>query len=328
MGVNIMNRPQKPQATQRPNQNMQNAQYQQMMRQQQMMEQQQMMGQQAVQMKPKKKVNKLIIVLIVIVLIAALAGIAYLVMQIASARISTRVVELEGEVARLEQTIENNNEAHRRKVEELNQAIQDTTVKEVIPTTSLQRVEGSEVPEFWLIEGDFIAPNPLNLPNTSDSVNDSYVQIGQRFTFRPSDRWILTSQGSTYEFSHPQKIWGKIRALSAKEIVPEGEMKDLIQSFFIGYPATEITYRKVFIEDRVVGMIGRAGITVKYLDTDGTTELEKDMILNVGFIERSDYALSFIFVYDAEGGSNSQELIDLLLRSGTFGASGSAIKLE
>ena len=58
------------------------------------------------------------------------------------------------------------------------------------------------------------------------------------------------------------------------------------------------------------------------------TEVEKEMIVNVGFVQRSDYALSFIFVYDAEGGSNSQELIDLLLRSGTFGANGSALKLE
>lgn len=327
-----MNRPEKPQPTQRLNQNMQNMQYQQQMMNQQMANQQmanqQMVNQQNMQMKPKKKMNKVVLVLIIVVAIALIAGLVYLVMQIASARISSRVVELEGQVAQLEQTIENNEEAHRQKVEELNQAIADTTVKEVVPTTSLQRVEGSEVPEFWLVEGDFIAPNSLDIPNASDSVNDSYVQIGQRFTFRPSDRWILTSQGSTYEFSHPQKIWGKIRALSVKELVPEAEMKDLIQGFFIGYPATEITYRKVFIEDRVVGMLGRAPITVKYTDTDGSTELEKEMIVNVGFVERADFALSFLFVYDAEGGSTSQELIDLLLRSGTFGANGSAIKLE
>ena len=58
------------------------------------------------------------------------------------------------------------------------------------------------------------------------------------------------------------------------------------------------------------------------------TVAQKDMVINVGFVNKSDYALSFMFVYDAVGGSNSQELVDLLLKSGSFGYSGSALKLE
>lgn len=409
-------RPQRPQPPQRPNNPNQNQQYNPQMQQQmynQQMQQQQMYNQQGQMMPPPKKKNILKIVLISLGVIIVLSLAIWLITNIASGRISSRVVELEAEVASLEQTIIDNNAAHNAKVEELNQAIADTTVKEVVPTTSLQRIEASQVPELWLIEGDFIAPNPINLPDATESVNDSYMQIGQKFTFRPSDRWVITSQGATYEFGHPQQIWGKIRALSIEELVPEDNMKTLISDFFVGYPATEITYNKIFIDDRVVGMRGKAKATVKYAvdeeievpvekqvevpyesteeyteevpvmqtvtnedgttsevqvmetitNADGTTtevpkmqtvtktrpvtkyetktvtimekqtqkgtaEAEKDIIINVGFIQRGEYALSFIFVYDAVGGSNSQELIDLLLRSGTYGHSGSAIKLE
>ena len=409
-------RPQRPQPPQRPNNQNQNQQYNPQMQQQmynQQMQQQQMYNQQGQMMPPPKKKNILKIVLISLGVIIGLSLAIWLITNIASGRISSRVVELEAEVASLEQTILDNNAAHNAKVEELNQAIADTTVKEVVPTTSLQRIEASQVPELWLIEGDFIAPNPINLPDATESVNDSYMQIGQKFTFRPSDRWVITSQGATYEFGHPQQIWGKIRALSVEELVPEDNMKTLISDFFVGYPATEITYNKIFIDDRVVGMRGKAKATVKYAvdeeievpvekqvevpyesteeyteevpvmqtvtnedgttsevqvmetitNADGTTtevpkmqtvtktrpvtkyetktvtmmekqtqkgtaEAEKDIIINVGFIQRGEYALSFIFVYDAVGGSNSQELIDLLLRSGTYGHSGSAIKLE
>ena len=375
-------RPQRPQPPQRPNNPNQNQQYNPQMQQQmynQQMQQQQMYNQQGQMMPPPKKKNILKIVLISLGVIIVLSLAIWLITNIASGRISSRVVELEAEVASLEQTIIDNNAAHNAKVEELNQAIADTTVKEVVPTTSLQRIEASQVPELWLIEGDFIAPNPINLPDATESVNDSYMQIGQKFTFRPSDRWVITSQGATYEFGHPQQIWGKIRALSIEELVPEDNMKTLISDFFVGYPATEITYNKIFIDDRVVGMRGKAKATVKYAvdeeievpvekqvevpyesteeyteevpvmqtvtnedgttsevqvmetitNADGTTtevpkmqtvtktrpvtkyetktvtimekqtqkgtaEAEKDIIINVGFIQRGEYALSFI----------------------------------
>lgn len=413
-------RPQRPQAPQRPMNNMQGQQMQnqqypnQQFNPQYQNQQYQNPNQQNINLAKKKK-SPVKIILIGLGVVIGLSLIGYLIYLGVSGRISSRVVELEGQVARLEQTIQDNNAAHQQEVAQLNEAIADTTVKEVVPTTSLQRVEASQVPELWLIEGDFIAPNLLELPFTSTSVNDSYMQIGQKFVFRPSDRWVITSQGATYEFGHPQKIWGKIRALSSSDMIPQDSMQKLISDFFVGYPATEITYNKFFIDDRIVGMRGSAPITVKYTvdedsiievpvqqevdvpyegteeyteevpvmqtvtnedgttsevpvmetitNADGTTtevpkvetvtktrpvtkyekktvtimekqtqsnatEVEKEMIVNVGFVQRSDYALSFIFVYDAEGGSNSQELIDLLLRSGTFGANGSSLKLE
>ena len=420
-----MERPQRPQQPQRPQRPpMQNGQNQMQNGQIQMQKGQ---GNQTIPMNKKvteadileqerqRKIarGKFIKKLVIGILVAAVAcvGIYY----IATGRISSKVVNLESEVESLKSTIETNSQNWSAEKSKLEQAIADTTVKEVVPITSLQRVEGSQVPELWLIEGDFIAPNLLEIPGTSLGVNDSYVQIGQKFVFKPSDRWVLTSQGATFEFGHPQKIWGKIMALSAKDAMPEAQMQDLIQKFFTGYPATEITYRKIFIDDRVVGKIGKAPITVKYTVTedeeievpvqqevdipteieeeyeeevpvtekvtnadgttsevpvmetitnaDGTTSevqkvekvkktrkvpstekktvtvmqkqtqkkdtpVEKQMIVNVGFAQKGDYAINFLFVYDADGGSNSQELVDLLLRSGTYGPQGSSLKLE
>ena len=269
-----MERPQRPQQPQRPQPpqrpNMQNGQIQ----------MQKGQGNQPISMTKKlteedileqerqRKIarGKFIKKLVIGILVAAVACVG--IYFVATGRWSTKVVNLESEVESLKSTIETNSQNWSAEKSKLELAIADTTVKEVVPITSLQRVEGSQVPELWLIEGYFIAPNLLEIPGTSLGVNDSYVQIGQKFVFKPSDRWVLTSQGATFEFGHPQKIWGKIMALSAKDAMPEAQMQDLIQKFFTGYPATEITYRKIFIDDRVVGKIGKAPITVKYTVTE------------------------------------------------------------
>ncbi len=329
-------RPQRPQGQNKANQPMQNQQMRNQQMQNQPMQNQQMDAQayMAMQKQKQKKVGKVIGIAAGVV--AGIAVLGVLLYFIGTGRVSSRVVELEAEVANLEQRILDNNASHAQEVKRLEEAIADTTVKEVVPTTSLQRIEATEVPELWLIDGDFIAPNPIELPNATESVNDSYMQIGQKFIFRPSDRWVVTSRGATYEFGHPQQIWGKIRAFGIRDLIPNDDMKDLVMNFFVGYPATEITYNKIFIDDRLVGMRGKAEVTVKYREdgtiitdeTDGGSYSEKNIVINVGFLQRSEYALSFIFVYDAEGGSNSQELIDLLLRSGSYGTSGGSIKLE
>ena len=248
------------------------------------------------------------------------------------------------------------------------------------------------------MEGDFIAPNSLTVPNTKDDVSDSLIRIGSMFIFRPSEQWVLSSQGSTYTFGHPQRIWGKIKALNVQDDVLSENYKQIISDFFIGYPATSISYRDIFIDDYLSGIMGRAEITVKYnvdeeteievpvekevdvpyeveeeyeeevpytetvTNEDGTTTevqktriekktrtvtktekktvtimekqtqsnsvpVEKKMIVNVGFSVLGDYGVSFMFIYDADNASISQELVDLLIRSGSYGIDGELLKL-
>jgi len=263
----------------------------------------------------KKRRKKAIIIAAIVFVVVTALGVGFFFLS--TGLNDSRVVRLNAEVADLKATLQSTIESKDKKISELKKAVEDTTVKEVVPETSLQRVEGSEVPEFWLIEGDFIAPNKLAIPETFDDVNNSNIQIGTIFKFIPSENWLIAIKGTTVEFSHPSKIWGKVKALGHNErIASESEMKQIIQNFFIGYPSTTISYRKIFMDDMVAGYMGKAAITVK--DTEAGTE--KEMILNVGFAQRGDYTISFLFANDKES-MVAQELIDLLLRSITFGDS-------
>lgn len=227
-----------------------------------------------------------------------------------------RVVKLNADVTQLTQS----NALKDQEIANLKQAITDTTVTEVAPETSIQRVEGTEIPEFWFRAGGFVAPNKLTLPNTSEDINNTAIQLGSRFKFSPSERWVLKSKGTTLEVAHPERIWGTVKALAHKERLGEDQYKVLLQGFFKGYPKTTVTYRNVYIEDNVVGMMARANLTIK--DSKGVAT---PMILNVGFAQRGDHSLVWMFLHDSKS-ANGQELIDLLLRSGQYGES--KLKLE
>lgn len=318
------------------------------------------MVQAQMQQRKKKTIKTILIIFGIIVFIAVEGVLGYF---IATGRISQRVPELESEVANWEKQYDNLMISKNSEIEKLKEAVNEMTIKEVIPTTSLQRIKGQYVQELWLIEDDFIAPNSLDIPNVSDAVNDSFIQIGTAYTFRPSDRWTMVSQGTTWEFTHPNKIWGKIRALnndtSSKEILTDEGMREIVQKFFVSetakYPnLTDITYRKIFYDNYQFGIIARAEFPVYYtededinyqiLNGDGSVLNEnaegieipegfddkntKKMTINVGFVTIGKDTLSFIFLYDSEGGNNSQELIDLLLKSCTLGQGGKPIKLE
>ena len=362
----------------------------------------------------KKKKKKFIIKLVIGILIAAVACVG--IYFIATGRWSSKVTGLEAEVTRLNETIEKNNKSFAEEKKKLEQEIADTTVKEYLPETSLQRVEGSNVPQLWLPEGDFMAPNALQIPGTGETVNDSQIRIGPAFVFKPSDRWLMVSQGTTFELSHPQKIWGKIKALSIDDDALENvNMQNIIKDFFVGYPATTIKYRKIFIDEYERGCMGRATVTMHYevtnaveyeepvemevdvdvvveedvevevpvmqtvtnadgttsevpvmetiTNADGTTSevpkmekkiekqsvtkkekkkttimqkatrdevtsAEKEMTINVGFVYMGDYALSFLFVHEADKDASSQELIDLMLKSGCYQNADYSLKLE
>jgi hypothetical protein len=84
-------------------------------------------------------------------------------------------------------------------------------------------------------------------------------------------------------------------------------MKNIIRTFFEDFPSTTIDYRKIYIDDNTVGMMGKALITV----TDEES-VEKSMVLNVGFAQRGENTLNFMFLHEKEN-VVGQELVDLLL---------------
>jgi hypothetical protein len=189
-------------------------------------------------------------------------------------------------------------------------------VTEVTPESSLRTVEGSTTPAFETIDGKIQFPNKLVLPNSKDDVNNSNVMVGSKFKFTPSNNWHINMNGSVMEVNHPAKIWGTIKAITVKEVVPEANMKSILQGFFNGFPATTITYRKVFMDDRVMGMIASATITVD----------KKPYVVNIGFVTRSENGILTLVAYEDNKSGVQQELVDLFIGSATYGET--KIKLE
>jgi predicted PurR-regulated permease PerM len=104
-----------------------------------------------------KKTNNLVYIVITVLLLIVVGVGTYFFSTITT---RSQIKNLDEQVETLNNTIKNKNET----INDMSDEIESTTVKEVVPTTSLQRIEGSNIPEFYLIEGDFIAPKTLNIP--------------------------------------------------------------------------------------------------------------------------------------------------------------------
>jgi hypothetical protein len=134
--------------------------------------------------------------------------------------------------------------------------------------------------------------------------------LGSKFKFIPSNNWIIKMQGSTMYMSHPSKIQGVLRSVSISEVIrDEAYLKQLVQDFFVGFPSTTITYRKIFLGDRVAGMQGKAKIVVDDVDHQ----------VIVGFFQRNEYAVTYIYLYEEDNSAVQDELIDLFINSGSYG---------
>lgn len=246
----------------------------------------------------KKYIKKIAVFCLTLTLLLPLTGCAWFDQ-------ADQIKDLEGEV-----------ESYEKQITLLKQQVNDTTVKEIIPETSLQAVEGSTQLQFMFIADRIVFPNKLQLPDSSDDISNSNIMVGSKFRFVPSDNWLSKMRGSQLDLNHPAKIWGSIKGVILKEKITEANMQPLLQQFFIGFPSTTITYRKVFIEDAVAGMLASAPITVE----------GKDFVVTVGFAQRAENAVLFLFTHEDDKSGVQKELIDLLLRSGTYAES--RIKLE
>lgn len=216
------------------------------------------------------------------------------------------------QISQYEAQIENQS----NQIKTLQSQLDNLQITEVTPETSLKQIEGAEVPTFETIDGALKFPNAIQVPNSGEDINNSNVMVGSMFRFVPSNNWVMRMRGTTLEFSHPTKVWGSIKSVSITDPMPANDMQPVLQGFFNTWPKTTIRYRKVFIEDNVAGMIASADLTIN----------DKPSVVNVGFIQRGDYAVLVLFQFEKQEGGVQQELVDLLLSSGTF--ADSKIKLE
>lgn len=184
------------------------------------------------------------------------------------------------------------------------------TVTEVGVETSLKEVEGSNTYAFETIEGKIKFPNKLTIDETQNDANTSYIQVGSTFKYKPSDNWVVRMKGSTMELNHSARIWGNIKSVTYDgERLDEAVMKAKLQGFFNKFPKTTIEYRKIYMEENVVGMLAKANITVD----------KKPHVVNVGFLTRGETGQLYLFDYEDDQSGVQQELVNLLISSGYVG---------
>lgn len=182
----------------------------------------------------------------------------------------------------------------------------DVGKQEVIGTTSLTEING--VKTFRRIDGSFLLPSRVEVPNSIADSSVSKIQVGGRFVFIPSESWVVSLNGSQVNLSHPNGIEGTLKALKVKDPLVELEMMDLVRGLFVEFPVSTLEFRKVFIDDRLAGVSGTC-----------ITEIDnKPTVVTMGYMNRSENALMFGFTYDSR--ANLKELVDLFMRSGTFGS--------
>lgn len=185
------------------------------------------------------------------------------------------------------------------------------TVTEESVESSLSTVEGETVPSFKKIDGLIKFPNKMTVPNGTTDVNTSVVRVGSIFEFSPTSNWLIKQDGSTVEFNHPSKIWGKIQSVMVEEDYTDEsfDMKGHVQQFFDGFPKTNISYQRIYLTESVVGMLGTAKIKVD----------DEDYVVTAGYMAPSEYGAIFLFAYKDDKSGVQKELIESLLTSGKYG---------
>lgn len=190
----------------------------------------------------------------------------------------------------------------------LQKRIENMSVTEEVIDSSLSVVDNT--PMFNLKEdGKLVFPNKLIVPNSKSDANNSIIRVGTTFTYKPSDNWVYRLKGGTLELTHPMKIWGTVKAISTEEIVPEDQLKDILQPFFKDFPKTKISYRKIFMDEVAVGMLATADIPVN----------NKKHVVNVGFISIGDYGQLYLFNFEEVDKVTQQELVNLFITSCSIG---------
>lgn len=196
-------------------------------------------------------------------------------------------------------------------------------------------VDGETKNAIFLRDGQFIAPHPLEIPTTSVDINQSRVTVGSRFTVRPTESWYTVVKGNEIELINTtQNVWGKIKAFTQKERIRTlEEMEGIIQSFFTGIPLRgngQIRTSKISIGDGDAGIMAVAPVQIFRQvgeSAEGQGQLQsRDMMMAVGFAQRSDYSIQFLFLYDDTGTGIPQEMVRTLL--GTVMYSDEVMRLE
>lgn len=186
-----------------------------------------------------------------------------------------------------------------------------TQITELTVENSLFSIDGKPNGEFKLVDGKINFPKSLMFPEGTSALDasNSLVRVGSKFIYYPSDSWLVNVRGTTLNFSHPADIWGSIRSVKMLDVMTVDQMKAQFTAFFKPFPSTNISYKDVFLDDTLVGMIATAPIKVE----------GADHVVTAALVFKGDFGQIILFDYKDNKSGLQQELINALIKTGTSG---------
>lgn len=214
--------------------------------------------------------------------------------------------------------------------------MEETQVKAINPESTIIEVEAGNKKAF-LKGNKFVAPVPMEVEGSTTDANDSTVIVGSRFKFRPSESWLATISGNQVELSNnTQRIWGKVKSFKIDEPIRDlTERQNVVTNFLKEIPLQgEIEdMQNITIDGRQCGIVAKATMEVykmpKGMNQNGengekeeinTESLpKKQMRITVGYFQRGEYMIQFIFLNDLKTEKVAKDSIKLLMGSFTIG---------
>lgn len=212
--------------------------------------------------------------------------------------------------------------------------MEESQVKAINPESTIIEVEAGNKKAF-LKGNKFVAPVPLDVEGSTTDANDSTVIVGSRFKFRPSESWLATISGNQVELSNnTQRIWGKVKSFKIDEPIRDlTERQNIVTNFLKEIPLQgEIEdMQNITIDGRQCGIVAKANMEVykmpKGVNQNGENEEpldtsslpKKQMRITVGYFQRGEYMIQFIFLNDLKTEKVAKDSIKLLLGSFSIG---------
>lgn len=159
---------------------------------------------------------------------------------------------------------------------------------------------------FNSIDGAIQFPVGLQYPGAEQMPANSSVNLTENIKMKVSDNWLWRLHGTSIELNHISGIQGVIKVGSIKTTVTAEELQNkTFSDFFKPFPASNITYTKVFLDRDCWGVQASTDTTIN----------EQPAFIRCGLIGYGRESISYIFIYSGEQDSTKDELESLLLKT-------------
>jgi len=192
------------------------------------------------------------------------------------------------------------------RIEEVESILKGQTTEEG-PTAAISEMgDGTGRLTFNSLDGKILFPQPFVYPGSTQAATSGRVNITSSLSILPTGSWAIRIIGTTVELEHSSGISGTIKVGYVQELVPmDFFQEDVLSPLFVGHPAGNIIYSKLFLGDQNWGMDARTDTRID----------ESPAYMRVGMLAIGDTSFTYSFVYRGEQDSVKDESVLSLLRT-------------